>query len=312
MRILFYSNQLGFRGTEVAMYDYAYFNKTLLNNESFIGCQKNCNRDSVGKFEKEFEKVYEFENTTEIEKFIEAKKIDFFYKICSGVKEQIPKNCRVGIHVVFNHFDVFGDKYVYISEWLKNYATNSLKYTSVPFMINLPNHSKTLREDLGVSTTDLVFGYYGGQDSFNIPFVKESIKIISTIKKNYKFIFMNVEPFCDKENVIFLPGSSDLNYKVKYINTCDAMIHARDRGETFGLSIGEFSSKNKPIITYRPSPEKCHIHILKEKGIYYGDYAELFDILYNFKINKGYNYDCYSEYFNPNTVMNIFKRNFLE
>ena len=34
------------------------------------------------------------------------------------------------------------------------------------------------------------------------------------------------------------------------------MIHARDDGETFGLSIAEFSSMNKPIITYKPGPRK--------------------------------------------------------
>jgi hypothetical protein len=39
MKIAFQSNQLCERGTEIALYDYAYFNKTILNNESVITFQ---------------------------------------------------------------------------------------------------------------------------------------------------------------------------------------------------------------------------------------------------------------------------------
>ena len=34
--IAFHSNQLGIRGTEEALYDYAHFNETILKNKSFI------------------------------------------------------------------------------------------------------------------------------------------------------------------------------------------------------------------------------------------------------------------------------------
>ena len=79
---------------------------------------------------------------------------------------------------------------------------------------------------------------------------------------------MNVIPFCEKkENIIFLTGSWDLQYKSNFIESCDAMLHARSNGETFGYSVAEFSMKNKPVITYKNSPEKSHIDILKERGI---------------------------------------------
>ena len=39
------------------------------------------------------------------------------------------------------------------------------------------------------------------------------------------------------------------------------MIHARSEGETFGLSIGEFSSKNKPVITSISTIDNAHIYI---------------------------------------------------
>ena len=43
----------------------------------------------------------------------------------------------------------------------------------------------------------------------------------------------------------------DLNKKVEFISSCDAMIHARQMGETFGAAVSEFSIKNKPVITCR-------------------------------------------------------------
>jgi hypothetical protein len=36
MKILFHSNQLALRGTEVALYDYAHYNENFLGNESLI------------------------------------------------------------------------------------------------------------------------------------------------------------------------------------------------------------------------------------------------------------------------------------
>ena len=69
--------------------------------------------------------------------------------------------------------------------------------------------------------------------------------------------------------------------KVEFINTCDAMLHARYIGESFGLSCAEFSVRNKPIITYEKSPERNHIDTLGEKGIYYENYSEILPAVVN-------------------------------
>ena len=44
MNILFHSNQLSERGTEIALFDYAHFNETMLNNKSFIICKNLCKK----------------------------------------------------------------------------------------------------------------------------------------------------------------------------------------------------------------------------------------------------------------------------
>lgn len=58
--IAFWSNQLGERGTEIAMYDYAYYNQTLLNNKSFIFYEinnGNNNLNVINKFSKQFKVI---------------------------------------------------------------------------------------------------------------------------------------------------------------------------------------------------------------------------------------------------------------
>ena len=43
MNIAFWDNQLCERGTSVSLFDYAYYNQTLLNNKSYIFYDKNNN-----------------------------------------------------------------------------------------------------------------------------------------------------------------------------------------------------------------------------------------------------------------------------
>ena len=57
----------------------------------------------------------------------------------------------------------------------------------------------------------------------------------------------------------------DKHKKVKFINTCDAMLWARSGGETFGLSIAEFSIKNKPVFCADVG-SRAHMSFLKNKA----------------------------------------------
>ena len=90
------------------------------------------------------------------------------------------------------------------------------------------------------------------------------------------------------------------------------MIHARTRGETFGLSVAEFSFHNKPVITYGQSPERNHLDLLNEYAIVYNNEDELIKILKNIPtiIRKSKNWKAYSEY-TQEKVMKIFEKVFL-
>jgi hypothetical protein len=185
---------------------------------------------------------------------------------------------------------------------------------SVPHMVEkLPETNISLREELGIPNNKTVFGYYGGSTEFNIEFVRELVYNIAKERDDIVFLFMNINKFCeDLPNIIHLPGTWDLEKKASFVRACDGMIHARKYGETFGLSCGEFALENKPIITYGGSSERNHIEVLNEKGIYYNNSEELYDILNNF--DKYLMFDDYDEpykQFNPEQIMDKFKKIFL-
>jgi hypothetical protein len=118
---------------------------------------------------------------------------------------------------------------------------------------------------------------------------------------------MNTQVFFEHPKIIYLNATIDINEKNAFINSCDAMIHARIRGETFGLSIAEFSVLNKPIITYSNSREKEHIEILGEKAILYKNEMELMDIFFNINhhLNSRKDWNAYRNY-SPDKVMVLF------
>ncbi len=236
-------------------------------------------------------------------------KCDYFhvqkYGFNDGVLHPDAKNL---MHVVFPSYEPHGDVYAYISKWLTDEYGKGSPF--VPYMVDLPNVESNYKGVFG-SPDQFTIGYYGG-NNFEIPLARQAVIDAATERFDLLFLFMNQDPFCELENVKFIKGTNDMEEKVAFINTCDAMIHARERGETFGLAIGEFSSLNKPIITYSKSPERNHIITLGDKGIYYDDYESLYNILSNIqKIDiEGKDWNCYQNYA-PEKVMKQFKKVFL-
>ena len=317
MKIGFHTNNLSLRGTEIALYDYAFYNQTLLNNESLIFYKsQNVNDPSVvKKFEQHF-KLCPYQNTNELSKLAEKEQIDLMYFIKSGAPDgDIIDTVSCAVHAVFptNIDDFHGDRFAFVSSWLAKECSNN-KVPFVPHMINLPEVSGDLRVELDIPKDATVLASYGGSDSFNLKFVHETILKVLSSRKDIYFLFMNFEVFAKHERLLFLPGVSDTNFKGRFINTADGMIHARGIGESFGLACGEFSIKNKPVITYALSPQRSHTEILGDKALLYKGKKDLESILLNFDTKTQFekNWDAYSEYFSANPVMNQFENVFLK
>jgi len=329
--ICFYSPHLTVRGTEVALYDYAHYNEKVLGNKSIIIHHKYDSRneiESIIKFNTRFDvvsiegfnyvednpKKYASEVVNELDKVIKTNKADAIYLIKKGWKDDIiPTECKSLIHcfglppITEKH----GDRYAYVSYWCSQHCSNGT-IPAVPHMVDLPDINEDFRSELHIPENAIVFGRHGGYDTFHIPWTLEVIRQVLNQRSDIFFLFLNTERFVNHPNVIHLEKNTDLVYKTKFINTCDAMIHSRYIGESFGLSCGEFSIRNKPVITWFGSPERTHISILGDKGIYYNDPKDLFEILTNYNRNYFMNKDnnCYKDYC-PEKIKNVFNEVFL-
>lgn len=320
MKILFHENELNYRGTSIAMYDYADFNEKYLGNESVIIYDKTCKTNhplGIEKFKSRFE-VLEYTDFKEVESLIKKNNIDLLYAIKNGNIDGVESpECKTAVHSVFKHYEPHGDVYAYVSEWLAQEMTHG-KYPYVPHMVNFTDETNNdLRADLNIPKHAKVFGYYGGATSFNIAFVQKTIEEIARKYKDYYFIFMGVTSFVKEKwwksnlkNILFLEPSADILQKLKFINTCDALLHARERGETFGITVAEFALKNKPIITFADSPEKAHLMELKDQAYYYQNQNELKNIILDSNLELTAS-DLYQKFL-PHPVMDIFKKVFID
>jgi hypothetical protein len=316
-RIAFYQPHLDLQGTGVSNYDYAYFNQTILGNKSFMIYDKNDSRShplSVQKFKESIDVIAldGSEDMSLLEPKLEEIEADAVYIQKNGYStdKRIVTNTPMLIHANGCQNDPHGVVYAYISQWLSSTFSNNT-HPYVPLMVHLPEHTQSFREELGIPAEATVFSRMGGFYSWNVRGVEEVIKKALSKRDDIYFLFVQTHPFVDHPRVIHVDPFSDLHTKRKFINTSDAFLHARLEGESFGVACGEYSSCNKPVITFSKSPERNHIVTLGNKGIYYDSAQKLLDILTSFHYDPSQDWNAYKE-FTPEKVIKKFKKVFLD
>jgi len=307
VKIAFWDNCLSERGTTVAMYDYAYYNEKILGNESIVlynKTRKENDNNVIEKFKRHF-KVFGVTNFDMVDTILLENNVDILYVIKAGEYEgQISRVCKTVVHCVFNTSHPHGNVYAAVSKSVGNLV--------VPHIVSLPDNNDNMRIELGIPDEALVFGRYGGMDQFDIKYVQNIVYDIAKNFSNIYFLFMNTHRFCPElPNIIHIEKIVDLEKKVAFINTCDAMLWARSGGESFGLSIAEFSIKNKPVIATKIG-DRAHVDFLGDKGIWYNE-NNLYQILTTLNKNaiQDYDWNAYRDY-SPEKVMKIFKEVFID
>jgi hypothetical protein len=312
VKIAFWDNCLCECGTTVALYDYAYFNKYLLGNESIVmynSTRKETEQIIVDQCKAEFE-VYGVDDWSKVDDILLKTKCDILYIIKGGGNEgQISKVIKTVVHCVFATNDKHGDVYAAVSDYIN--GNEDLKYPVVSHMINMPNNGKDMRSQLGIPENATVFGRHGGKCQFNIPYVKNIVYDIAKNHPNIYFLFLNTNQFCPElSNIIHIP-LLPRNKIVEFVNTCDAMLWGREMGETFGLAIAEFSINNKPVF-YTNGYFNAHCKLLGDKGIFY-DQSSLHNMLLHFNKDdaKLKDWNAFKMY-EPAIVMKKFKEIFID
>lgn len=319
--VAFLTNILTLRGTEVTIYDYAHYNETYLGNKSIIitrpydyvktNSSMDVTESVYERFNNRFD-VYYYIDPQEVYKIVEKHSVD----VLSIEKAGCPSDklvfkfdkTKTIVCCVFTSTKPHGDLHAVRSGFV-----NKIERTNCPVLppiIQVHETTKNLREKLSIPENAIVFGCHGGADTFNVGYVRKVLidLVNSGERPDIYFIFLNINKFIDHKNVIFLKGTHDMEYKRKFINTCDAMYYGRDGGETFGLSCGEFSICNKPVIGRLG--ERCNNHetFLSNNMIGHTDYKSCLNVLLNFK--KTFNFDQnVNEYlkYKPESVMDNFK-----
>jgi hypothetical protein len=312
--VAFLSNKLTLRGTEIAIFDYADYNEKILGNKSIIITRDyekikhewDVDIQAYNKFKSRFD-VFYYGCQQDIDQIVINNKVSHIFIEKSGARDGLLSNfCKNIIHCVFDVSQPHGQVYTPIGETINQlHGTN---YPVMPYMVTLPECNENLRNDLNIPHNAIVFGRYGGKESFDVKFVYDVIKYLVNTRVDVYFLFMNTNVFYEHKNIIYLPGNADMNFKRKFINTCDALIHARHRGETFGLTCGEFAICKKPVITWGGSREREHLLILKDKAVIYNASDDLKSIFENFTKDK---YDVSQNgymFYNPENIMKIFDR----
>lgn len=319
MKIAFHSNQLGLRGTEVSLYNYALYNEEVLGNESIIITFEHTNLEAIKKFSNRFDTLVEPWN--KYEEVLKSKRVDYLYMQKAGWNDGYSlSSIPTLIHCVFRGYQPHGYRHAFISDYLAEVEGYNPNLFSIPYLVNdLPKSSFSLREQLHIPSKDLVLGYHGGENQFSISYAKKAIERVLCIRDDMQFIFLNIKPWINHPKVHFLPGTYNMNYKAAFIEACDGMIHARADGETFGMSIAEFAVKDKPIITQGFAPDWSHLMMLNDTGIYYHSEKQLYCILKDFekvveekrKEVKSFSKN-YLKYVDPEYVMNKFRFVYLQ
>jgi glycosyltransferase involved in cell wall biosynthesis len=181
----------------------------------------------------------------------------------------------------------------------------------VPHIVNLPKTKKiNFREKLHISDNKIVIGRIGGLHQFDIRWVCQTIASFAYQNPNYVFVFVNTFKFVDAPNILFVDAIIDEQEKTDFILSCDAMIHARSDGESFGLAICEGLFHNKPVFCFNGGRDKHHVQLLENSGLLYNNPDQLRYMLTNVK--SFYNeYSNIVKQFSPEKVMEKFNKIFL-
>ena len=154
---------------------------------------------------------------------------------------------RLAVHGYFASSQPWGDAFARVSPMISPSAAD---VPVVPYIVRpLPRSedNQGLRARLGIPRDATVLCSYGGRVVFDIPHVRQTVCDLGTGNghPHLYFLFANHRPFCRSQDaarrVLHLPNLGRKQAMSNFIASCDAMLHGRGAGETFGLAGYEVS-----------------------------------------------------------------------
>lgn len=316
MKIGIHNNELDGRGTGKSCRDYGRA-LTARGHHVFFLAPLQANNIGAAELQALGTVVlYPLETTRKaaIEQAVERHQIDFLHMIKSGEDDGLtPTNCRTGIQCVFDMSQPHGTVYAGVSDYLVARFGRTL---CVPPIVNVLPPTRNIRSEHGIPDGAVVFGRHGGRSEFDLPIAHRAVETALRQRADIFFLFLSTDRFIEHERAIFIPWVQTDQEVANFIHSCDAMIHARRRGESFGSAVGEFSAANKPVITWSGSGhnfERAHLQHLGSRAIPYTDEHDLARILCTWYPGATTGeLNVFSSRFGEERVMKIYHETFLQ
>jgi hypothetical protein len=132
---------------------------------------------AYNKFKNRFDVIY-YAEPKDLDQIVLDNKITHLFIIKSGANDGLySKCCKNIIHCVFDISQPPGEVYTPIGQTINNHFGKNYPVTS--HIVTVPDCDETLRSALNIPENAIVFGRYGGRESFDIRFVHQDCKYIT-------------------------------------------------------------------------------------------------------------------------------------
>lgn len=277
---------------------------------------------SYAKFAARFPGRVHLLNTStseELDALVSSTRADAVYSVQAGDPQwgfAHPTTAKLLVHAVFDGSQPRGYSFATVSSVVN-------RAEGVPVVPNIVNRAdmvtagKPLREELGIAHSARVFCRHGGTTTFNVDYARQAVCNHAKTHPEDVFLLKSTGPVpCEAAlpNIIHLPYSNNHDTLALFLQACDACIHARMDGETFGSAIAECSAIGIPVITASNIQPAFHLSVLGSHAILYSDQPSLQRVLETFDARsliskREERRALYSEFF-PEQVLLAFLKEF--
>ena len=265
------------RGTTVAVYDYASALKRYHGIEPVI--LYDADRDPDERVLAHFQRTLDIRpyrgTSGRLERVREIAPSHYYYLKVRKRDIRSFTGVETIAHSIFDFVpDDVVSRFGYVSSWLSDHVSGG-RVPVVPHIVSLPPASRDMRPIWNIPHGVPIIGRYGAYDSFDVPFVPNCVRRAVERRADLWFVFVNTKPFMDHPRVKFLPGVVELGDKADFIAACDAMLHSRYKGESFGLAMAEFLFMGKPVLCWGGGADRHHLALQPDPSNVYRTAAEL-------------------------------------
>ena len=301
MRLAFRDNALCERGTTVAVRDYADAWERLLCGVAYISSQDSdtvCPANNMVSTAAAFRARFGEERVLVTDRFwstvdadLERLGISTLYQLMAGDVAStgtLPRCARNVVHAVFDAKTPHGDAYASISpEVPAAPGVNVVLHITRPLPALPPGAAAAARRDRGIGEGDTVLCRHGGFTTFDIDWARDALCRLlaerAAAPDRPWLLLLNTAPLACAGaaeaygRLVYLPAMSDDGAKARFLATCDACLHARSSGESFGLAVAECAMAGLPVITHggRGQDGDYHLRVLGRHALVYFDAESL-------------------------------------